>query len=66
MRQDVAVGQLTGNDGIIMGVIALVFRIGLVIFVIEALIMLGFMVLPLQMAPGQQVLLDAILLTVLS
>jgi len=57
---------LKGDDGAKMGVIALVFRIGLVIFVIEALIMVGFTVLPFQMGPVQQALFDAILLTVFS
>ncbi|HEY9079427.1 PAS domain S-box protein [Magnetovibrio sp.] len=49
-----------------MGVIALVVRIGLVIFVIEVLIMAGFTVLPFQMTPSRQALMDAVLLTVFS
>jgi len=49
-----------------MGVIALVLRIGLVIFVIEAAIMVGFSLLPFEMGAGQQALFDAILLTLLS
>jgi len=67
LRQAVAGGgQLKGDDGTKMGVIALIFRIGLVIFVVEALIMVGFSVLPFQMGLGQQVFFDAILLTVFS
>ena len=64
MRQTVVWGRFKEDDGAKMGVIALVFRIGLVIFVIEALIMVGFTVLPFQMGTGQQALFDAILLTV--
>jgi len=66
LRQTVVWGRFKEDDGAKMGVIALVFRIGLVIFVIEALIMVGFTVLPFQMGPGQQALFDAILLTVFS
>jgi len=49
-----------------MGVIALVLRIGLVIFVIEALIMVSFSFLPFDLDPGSEAILDAILLTLLS
>jgi len=66
LHQTVVWERFKGDDGAKMGVIALVFRIGLVIFVIEALIMVGFTVLPFQMGPGQQALIDAILLTMFS
>ena len=66
MRQAVVRGLLKGNDGTKMGVLVLVFRIGLVIFMIEALIMIGFSLLPFQMGLGQQALFDAILLTLFS
>lgn len=49
-----------------MGVITLVLRIGLVIFVIEALIMVGFTLLPFELDPGSEALFDAILLTLFS
>ena len=49
-----------------MGVTTLVLRIGLVIFVIEALIMVGFSLLPFELDSGREALFDAVLLTLLS
>lgn len=49
-----------------MGVVSLIVRIGLVIFVIEALIMFGFSQLPFEMSVWQEGLFDAVLLTAFS
>ena len=49
-----------------MGVFTLILRIGLVIFVIEAVIMFGFSLLPFTLHSTTEALLDAVLLTVLS
>lgn len=49
-----------------MGVFLLILRIGLVIFVVEAFIMLGFTLLPFEIHSTAEALLDAVLLTVLS
>jgi len=49
-----------------MGVVTFVLRIGLVIFVVEALIMLGISLLPVELDSTTEALIDAVLLTVLS
>ncbi len=49
-----------------MGVFSLILRIGIVIFVIEAIIMLGFALLPFEFLPTTEALLDAVLLTLFS
>lgn len=49
-----------------MGVFTLILRIGLVIFVIEAFIMLGFSLSPIQLHSSMEALVDAVLLTLLS
>lgn len=49
-----------------MGVITLILRIGLVIFVIEALIMFAFSLLPIEIHSLTEALADAVLLTLLS
>ena len=49
-----------------MGVFTLVLRIGLVIFVVEAFIMLGFELLPFRLPSTTEALVDAVLLTLFS
>lgn len=49
-----------------MGVFTLVLRIGLVIFVVEAIIMFGFALLPFEIHATTEAFADAVLLTVLS
>jgi PAS domain S-box-containing protein len=49
-----------------MGVLTLILRIGLVIFVVEAFVMLGFVLLPIKLSPTTEALVDAVLLTLLS
>lgn len=49
-----------------MGVVSLILRIGLIIFVVEALIMLGFALAPFQLSTNMEALADAVLLTVIS
>lgn len=49
-----------------MGVLTLILRIGLVIFVVEAFIMLGFALLPVELHSTTEALIDAVLLTLLS
>lgn len=49
-----------------MGVLSLILRIGLVIFVVEAIVMLGFALLPFEIASTTGALVDAVLLTLLS
>lgn len=49
-----------------MGVFTLILRIGLVIFVVEAFIMLGFALLPFEFHSATEALLDAVLLSVFS
>lgn len=49
-----------------MGVVSLILRIGLIIFVVEALIMLGFALAPFKLSTNMEALADAVLLTVIS
>ena len=49
-----------------MSVFSLVLRIGLIIFVVEAAIMLGFEVAPVEFAPHVEALIDAVFLTLIS
>ena len=49
-----------------MSVFVVILRIGLIIFVVEALIMVGFALLPFGLEPVAEVLIDAVLLTLLS
>lgn len=57
---------MEGDERTTMGVITLVLRIGLVIFVIEAMIMFGFSLLPFEFGPGREAIVDAIFLTLFS
>lgn len=49
-----------------MSVVSLILRIGLIIFVVEALIMLGFALAPFQLSTNMEALADAVLLTAVS
>lgn len=49
-----------------MGVFSIILRIGAIIFVVEALIMVGFWLSPVKFSPQAEAVLDAVLLTLIS